>query len=89
MGAYRKSPLGYSEDLSLTPYDHLFPQTGGSQPPVKALHRKLWTNGARYNSSFYWHLTAYGDIPSLYQQCHRWPLEAPLPPKLNSFFSNV
>jgi len=36
MGAYRKSPLGYSEDLSLTPYDHLFPQTGGSQPPVKA-----------------------------------------------------
>jgi len=33
--AYRKSPPGYSGDPSPTPYDHPFPQTRGSQPPVK------------------------------------------------------
>jgi len=34
-GAYRKSPPGYSKDPSSTPYDHLFPQTGGAHLPVK------------------------------------------------------
>jgi len=34
-GAYKKSPPGYSREPCLTPYDHPFLQTGGSQLPVK------------------------------------------------------
>ena len=68
MGAHRKSPPGYSRNLSPTTYDY----------------RKLLPNGARYNGGLYRQPMGIYQYHRPTQQYHRRRLGAPLPQKGSS-----
>jgi len=83
MGIYRKSPLGYSGDPSLIPYDQASPILTARNPQSE-LASQIAAKGcqpARYNnnSGLYWQPMATYHHPT--RQYYRWTLGTFLPQK--------